>query len=285
MYMHDLLLQLHQITSLSHPTNSQRQRLSYLQAAQGQLQRSFPHLSTSDNNFSHSSDLFFTPPSRANILSRISSRASENITLGTRARELVMSCRDMWGVGNLRDKEREVESLMASWCSVMTTGCAPKEEMALGISLCEGIEDLVTQSSASYAETGERPRVLAELGNTCIKLLERSTETLWSNTRHKATPPPPSLMPLLAAANGAIWAEEAEQTALQEVVDGIKANAVGEYVRVLSDMGGMGESAMGMGMNGTGAKGSAAPGYAAVGKWIDEIVRAARKAWGQGLGR
>jgi hypothetical protein len=60
---------------------------------------------------------------------------------------------------------------------------------------------------------------------------------------------------------------------------------VGEYVRVLSDMGGMGESVMGMGMNGAGAKGGAAPGYAAVGRWIEEIVKAARKAWGEGLGR
>lgn len=191
----------------------------------------------------------------------------------------------MWGVGSLREREREVESLMASWCRAMSTGCAPKEELSLGVALCEGVDDLVTQSSASYAESGDRPRVLSELGSTCIKLLERSTETLWTNTSARATPPPPSLLPLLAAADGAIWAEEEEQKAMQDVVDGIKAMAVGEYVRVLSDMGGMGDSAMGMGMGSQGASKGAAPGYAAVGRWIEEIVRAARKAWGEGLGR
>ncbi len=290
--MADLKIEMSALSALPPPlTATQKSRPTSLSAGLGSLLRDFPDLGTpgspadyapssSSNEYFPSakstSTSFFIPPRKVEVFARLTVRAGE-AGHGPNTRDLVEKCREIWGIASRREKEKEVEGLIARWGESIGT----REETECGKSVAEGVKDL----SFGLRESVPLPPVLASLLSVLLALLSTSITSIFPTTSVPPPPPPPSLLPILYAGSDVFLTTPEAARTLSELSDELKATAVGEYVAAVGHMmGGVGQNGDTVRKTGQSGKDQMVEGFEKVAAWMEKEIVNVRKAWGGGLG-
>jgi hypothetical protein len=269
----------------------QRQRQEALSQTLQCLLRDFPELAMPGSPLEYdpssmSSDssglalaAFFTPPRKVEVYARLTSRVSESAGLGSKSRDLVERCRDVWGVTTRRQREKEMENVVSAWYASVGTA----DEAMWGKTLADGVRDL----SYGMRVGDPLPSVMEDLLAKLLDQLATATTSIFPTTAVPPPPPPVSLLPLINAAGDLFISHPMLLKRADDLADELKGAAVGEYVAAVSHiMGGVGqELGGGQSRYGDSGKDAMVEGFEKVAKWMEKEVRNVRKVWGNGLGR
>jgi hypothetical protein len=269
----------------------QRQRQEALSQTLQCLLRDFPELAMPGSPLEYdpsplsggSSGLaltaFFTPPRKVEVYARLTSRVSESAGLGSKSRDLVERCRDVWGVTTRREREKEMENVVSAWFASVGTA----DEAMWGKTLADGVRDL----SYGMRVGDPLPSVMEGLLAKLLDQLATATTSIFPTTAVPPPPPPVSLMPLIDVAKDLFISHPMLLKRADDLADELKGAAVGEYVAAVGHiMGGVGqELGGGPSRYGDSGKDAMVEGFEKVAKWMEKEVRNVRKVWGNGLGR
>jgi len=290
--MNDLKRALSSLSAVSSPLSpTQKSRQLTLAPSLGILLKDFPELGTPGSPADYapaspSTDYFVTPksapaffyipPRMVEVFARLTVRAGE-AGLGPKTRDLVEKCRVIWGIESCREKEKEVEGLIARWSDTIGT----REELEWGINVADGVKDL----SVSLPKNGPLPPVLESLLGNLLALLSTSISSIFPSTSVPPSPPPPSILPILNAAPGLFLTAPRAVKTISKLSDELTASAIGEYVAAMgSMMGGVGQDGEGARKIGESGKDQMVEGFEKVAVWMDKEVSNVRKVWGNALG-
>ncbi|EIW67151.1 hypothetical protein TREMEDRAFT_40715 [Tremella mesenterica DSM 1558] len=275
LYLTDLKRTMSALTGQSQQTlpPSQRTRQLALSQSLSNLLKDFPDLATPSSPVDYAfsgGELFFTPPSKGQVFVKLIQRAGE-AGLGVKTRDLVEKCRDIWGIESRREKERELEAVIARWGNSIDT----RDEIETGHLVEENLRDL----SALLNPSEPLPPPIVKLYGDLVALLSSAISNIFPTSSVPPPPPNPSVLPILRAAPDLLQRSSAYKT-LQDLADEIKGQAVGEYVVIMSQFG-LGETNIGISANG---KDQQVEAFEQVADWMETEISGVRKTWRDGLG-
>jgi hypothetical protein len=242
LYLNDLKRALSAI-SLSRNA-AQKTRQADLNRRLARLLRDFPELAvpTSPNDPRRPEEFFFTPPKKSETFSKLMKLAG--------GCDLVARCREIWGVGDERERDAEIEGLVHKWGESV----GASDEMTWATPLVDAISDLELEHAADISP------VLQHLVTTLLSLLAPVVSSIFP-LQH-ATAPPPSLVPLLSLKQ--INAQPQVVKAFDELSDELKGHAITEYVTVIGEM----------------ASAGTVDGFDRAAEWIEHEVIDIKRFWG-----
>lgn len=277
MFSADLKRELHALSMAPTPLPMlQKNRQMYLTQTLQAILRDFPENPDipPPSPTTPGAQAFFIPPRKVEVFRRLTERAAEAAGHGSRSRDLIERCRDVWGVASRRDKEKAMEGMIKRWGDSIGT----LEERSWGKSVAEGVEDLVASGMGDHL-----PPVLQPLLSNLLGLIVTSIPTIFPTSDLPPPPPPASLMPIIAAAPDLLLNQPEARKSIENVLDELKALAVGEYVSIVGVMmGGVGMNGDTMRPTATGKDGMV-EGFEKVASWMDREVANVRKVWGDGF--
>lgn len=256
-YLGDLHSALSFLASLPNLSASQQNRQKSLSDQINSVRQTHPDAVPLDLS---ASGAFFTPPRSSEVFGRLTVRASE-AGHGSKTRDLVEKCREIWGIESRREKEKEVEGVVQRWLDSIGT----KEESEWGRHLAEGIRDLVSSTAST-----DLPKPLEAVLDKTLAMLTVSANTIFPTTELPPPRPAPSLLPIMGAGERVFFAQPHAVKAIEDLGDEIRALAVGEYVVAADAMGGLSRES--------------SDGLEKVARWIEREVTNVRASWGSGLG-
>lgn len=283
LYVADLKRSLTSMSSLQPLNPALKSRQLQLSQALTQVLRDFPELAApgSPSDFGRTSfspvspnglgseGLFFTPPRKSLVFSKLAAK----VGTARGGRQLVERCQEVWGIGNKKDKEIELDGLVKRWGDSI----GMHEEQEWGQAIVDLLQDL------QYSPNEELPPAVDHLLSNLLSLLTTSISTIFPDPiRGK---PPPSLIPLLNTEP--LVSVPRTLKALDQSGDELKGAAVGEYVMAVDQMtggAGLGNPSVSGYTNGSGGKDSVLAGFEKVAEWIEEVVTDVKKLWHQGIG-
>lgn len=240
LYLNDLKRSL---SALSLSRNAaQKNRQTELNRRLARLLRDFPDLATPSSPVEarRQEESFFTPPRKSETFSKL-------CRLGGKA-DLVARCREIWGIGDERERDAEIESLVHQWGEAVGT----PDEMIWTVPLVEAIQDLDHHASPSPA--------LQNLSSNVLALLKPAVSSIFP--LRSSIGPPPSLIPLLSLQP--INSQPNVSKALDELSDELKGAAITEYVRVVGEM----------------ASTGTIEGFERAADWIEQEISEIKRIWG-----
>ncbi|ADV25829.1 cytoplasmic protein [Cryptococcus gattii E566] len=284
-YMADLKRAMTVLSAQPPPlTASQKNRQTYLSQALSNILKEFPDLATPipatdyDSPMSprgNASNTFFTPPRTVEVFGRLATRAAE-AGHGSKTRDLLERCREVWGISSKREKEKEIEELIARWEGRIAT----KEEFAIAKNIADGIGLI----AIGLRPGDPLPAVLSQILNRLLEMASKSLASIFPTTSSTPLAPPPSLL-LIFNSSPELFASQPEAAkVLDNLSDEIKASAIGEYVAAVENyLGGIGMSDAQILKIGDSGKDSVVEGLEKVAAWMEKEVSNVKKVWGRGL--
>jgi hypothetical protein len=185
-------------------------------------------------------EYFFTPPRKSETFASLVKLAG--------GCDLVARCREIWGVGDERERDAEIEGLVHKWGDSIG---AP-DEMTWAAPLADAIADLPVTSNISP--------VLQHLVSTLHSLLIPSWSSIFP--LHQMEAPPPSLVPLLSLKQ--INTLPQITKAFDVLGDELKGHAITEYVTVIGEMASTGTTS----------------GFERAAEWIEREISDIKRCWG-----
>jgi hypothetical protein len=240
LYLNDLKRALSAI-SLSRNA-AQKTRQADLNRRLTRLITDFPELAmpTSPNDPRRPEDYFFTPPRKSETFASLSRAAG--------GCDLVARCREIWGVGDERERDAEIEGLVHKWGESI----GAQDEMTWAAPLVDAIADLPVTSDISP--------VLQHLVSTLHSLLIPAMSSIFP--LHQMEAPYPSLVPLLSLKQ--INTLPQILKAFDGLGDELKGHAITEYVSTIGEMASTGTTA----------------GFERAAEWIEREISDIKRCWG-----
>jgi hypothetical protein len=242
LYMNDLKRALSAI-SLSRNT-AQKTRHADLNRRLARLIRDFPELAipTSPMDPRRPEDYFFTPPRKSETFARLMKIAG--------GCDLVARCREVWGVGDDRERDAEIEGLVHKWGESV----GASDEMTWASPLVDAISDIELEQAHDISP------VLQHLVTALLSLLAPAISSIFP-LQHAAAPPP-SLVPLLSLKQ--INTQPQVVKTADALSDELKGHAITEYVTVIGEMSSAGT----------------VDGFERAAEWIEHEVSDIKRFWG-----
>jgi len=218
-------------------------------------------------------EAFFTPPRKGAVFATLLRRAAEGGNT-IRAAELLEACQNIWEVESRAEKEREVEGLCRRWQDSFGTDA----EVENGNRLARAVADL----AEAVMPSEPLPRILDHIRSVLLDQLSKSLHAIFPTTALPPPSPPPSLIPLFAAAPSILLRSRESAKALTELSEELQGAAVGEYVMAASEMG-VHQCPLGT-RTGESGKDVVVEAFEMLAAWVNDEVSNVHKAWGTGLG-
>jgi hypothetical protein len=231
------------LSALSLSRNAaQKTRQTDLNRRLARLMRDFPELAmpTSPMESRRSDEYFFTPPKKNEAFASL-----VDIAGGC---DLVIRCREIWGVGDEKERDAEIESLVHKWSEAIGT----PDEMTWAAPLADAIAELPVTSDVSPA--------LQHLVSTLLSLLTPAIS--WIFPLHEMAAPPPSLVPLLSLKQ--INTLPQVVRSVETLGDELKGHAITAYVTEIGEMASTGTTA----------------GFERAAEWIEHEISDIKRYWG-----
>ena len=240
LYLDDLKRALSAISLSRNP--AQKTRQADLNRRLARLMRDFPELAmpTSPMESRRTDEYFFTPPRKSETFHSLAKLAG--------GCDLVARCREVWGVGDYRERDAEIEGLVHKWGESIGT----RDEMTWAAPLADAIADLPFTSDISP--------VLQHLVSTLHSLLIPAMSSIFP--LHQLDAPPPSLVPLLSLKQINTLPQIIK--AFDVLGDELKGNAITAYVTEIGEMASTGTTA----------------GFERAAEWIEREISDIKRAWG-----
>ncbi|KIR25299.1 cytoplasmic protein [Cryptococcus deuterogattii 99/473] len=167
------------------------------------------------------SNTFFTPPRTVEVFGRLATRAAE-AGHGSKTRDLLERCREVWGISSKREKEKEIEELIARWEGSIAT----KEEFAIAKNIADGIGLI----AIGLRPGDPLPAVLSQILNRLLEMASKSLASIFPTTSSTPLAPPPSLL-LIFNSSPELFASQPEAAkVLDNLSDEVKASAIGDIL-------------------------------------------------------
>lgn len=267
-------------------TSSQKNRQTYLSKALANLLKEFPDLATPVPASEYSSPMsprgdpsntFFTPPRTVEVFGRLAARAAE-AGHGSKTRDLLERCREVWGISSKREKEKEIEEIIARWEGSIGT----REELSIAKNIADGIGLI----SVGLRPGDPLPAVLSQVLKRLLDMASKSLANIFPTTSSVPPAPPPSLL-LIFNSSPELFASQPEATkVLDRLSDEIKGSAIAEYVAAVNNyLGGVGMRDDQILKVGDSDKDPVVEGLEKVAMWMEREVSNVKKIWGRGLQR
>lgn len=241
-YLNDLKRSLSALSLSRNPVQKNRQ--TELNRRLARLLRDFPELSTPsspiDSRRQAQEESYFTPPRKSETFAKLSKLGGKS--------DLVGRCREIWGIGDERERDAEIEGLVHKWGESIGTA----DEMLWTVPLIDAVQDVDATAPLSPA--------LQHLVTTLLALLGPAVSTVFP--LRSAPGPPPSLLPLLSLEP--IKAQPQVVKTLDELSDELKGGAITEYVRVVGEM----------------ASSGSIEGFERAADWIEQELSDIKRSWG-----
>lgn len=239
LYLNDIKRSLSALSLSRNP--AQKNRQTELNRRLTRLLRDFPELAapSSPVEARRQEEAYFTPPRKSETFTRLSK-------LGGKA-DLVARCREIWGIGDERERDAEIESLVYKWGESIST----PDEMVWTVPLADAIQDV--DPTAPLSPT------LQHLVSNLLALLKPAMSSIFP--LRSAPGPPPSLVPLLSLQP--IKSQQSVIKAIDELSDELKAAAITEYVRVVGEM----------------ASSGTIEGFERAADWIEQEISEIKQGW------
>lgn len=285
LYMADLKRAMTILSAQSPPfTTSQKNRQTYLSKALANLLKEFPDLATPVPASEYSSPMsprgdpsntFFTPPRTVEVFGRLAARAAE-AGHGSKTRDLLERCREVWGISSKREKEKEIEEIIARWEGSIGT----REELSIAKNIADGIGLI----AVGLRPGDPLPAVLSQVLKRLLDMASKSLANIFPTTSSVPPAPPPSLL-LIFNSSPELFASQPEATkVLDRLSDEIKGSAIAEYVAAVNNyLGGVGMLDDQILKVGDSDKDPVVEGLEKVATWMEREVSNVKKIWGRGL--
>lgn len=242
LYLNDLKRALSAI-SLSRNA-AQKTRQADLNRRLARLIRDFPELAlpTSPMDPRRPEDYFFTPPRKSETFAKLTKLAG--------GCDLVARCREVWGVGDERERDAEIEGLVHKWGESI----GASDEMTWAMPLADAVSEIELEQAIDISP------VLQHLVTTLLSLLVPAISSVFP-LEHAAAPPP-SLVPLLSLRQ--INTQSQVIKTADVLSDELKGHAITEYVTVIGEM----------------ASAGTVDGFERAAEWIEHEILDIKRFWG-----